>query len=237
MKNFFNSLLSKFRIIVSQRKSPDFLYKGFTWILAVLFFFSEHHCSIGQEKNGINYEKTAPELVLFITNDVLFSIKNHNFPGSCEVENIINNCIWPHVDLTKIVKLVMGRYWNQMNKTQIESLTRVFHKILTGLYGKILASTAKNITDVRVFSLKEYKFSDEMIVRSLFFQSKAPPVNIDYRLEKSENHWKIFDINIEGIWLVESYRNQFSYKISRDGIDGLIESLWKNYLRYEEHKN
>ena len=64
----------------------------------------------------------------------------------------------------------------------------------------------------------------EVVVRS-FVRGKGDPVQLDYRLEKSADGWKIYDVNVLGAWLVENYRNSFSQEISASGIDGLIAKL------------
>src|SRR3546814_15764178 len=63
--------------------------------------------------------------------------------------------------------------------------------------------------------------ADDLAVRSTLTQNNSPSINIDYRLEKTDKGWKIYDLNVEGLWLIQNYRNQFSDQISRNGIDGL----------------
>ena len=62
-------------------------------------------------------------------------------------------------------------------------------------------------------------------MRSTLSQRNGPPVGVDYRLEKTSDGWKIYDLNVEGIWLIQNYRNQFAEQISQNGIDGLIKAL------------
>ncbi|MNU42370.1 Toluene tolerance, Ttg2 [compost metagenome] len=67
--------------------------------------------------------------------------------------------------------------------------------------------------------------ADDVVVRTLISQSNSQPVGVDYRLEKTAQGWKIYDMNVEGIWLIENYRNQFAQQINQNGIDGLIQAL------------
>ena len=66
---------------------------------------------------------------------------------------------------------------------------------------------------------------DDVVVRTQISQTNAAPVGVDYRLEKTPQGWKIYDMNVEGIWLIENYRNQFAQQINQNGIDGLIQAL------------
>jgi len=64
------------------------------------------------------------------------------------------------------------------------------------------------------------------VVRSLITQANGQPVGVDYRLEKDpQQGWRIYDMNVEGIWLIQNYRNQFAQEINQSGIDGLIKAL------------
>jgi phospholipid transport system substrate-binding protein len=68
--------------------------------------------------------------------------------------------------------------------------------------------------------------ADDVVVRTqLFRRPTSDPTILDYRLEKTADSWRIYDINVENIWLIENYRNQFSQQINQNGIDGLIEAL------------
>ena len=67
----------------------------------------------------------------------------------------------------------------------------------------------------------------DVVVRSTLSQGNGPSVGIDYRLENTPQGWKIYDLNVEGIWLIQNYRNQFAQQIEQGGIDGLIQALNK----------
>ncbi len=63
------------------------------------------------------------------------------------------------------------------------------------------------------------------MVRSSLSRANGPAVNLNYRLERTPQGWKIYDVNVEGIWLIQNYRNQFAQEINQSGIDGLIQAL------------
>ncbi len=64
-----------------------------------------------------------------------------------------------------------------------------------------------------------------MVVRSTISQTNTQPIGVDYRLSRGPQGWRIYDLNVEGIWLIENYRNQFAQQINQNGIDGLIQAL------------
>ncbi|MCY1464103.1 hopanoid biosynthesis associated membrane protein HpnM [compost metagenome] len=80
-------------------------------------------------------------------------------------------------------------------------------------------------TTVRTLPFRGDPKSDDVVVRTLISQSNGQPTGVDYRLEKTAQGWKIYDMNVEGIWLIENYRNQFAQQINQNGIDGLIQAL------------
>jgi len=73
--------------------------------------------------------------------------------------------------------------------------------------------------------------ADDVVVRSLVTRSNGPAVAVDYRLEKTPQGWRVYDLNIENIWLIQNYRNQFAQQIQQSGFDGLITALNQNNLK------
>ena len=94
----------------------------------------------------------------------------------------------------------------------------------------LLRTYANAFTAVRDQSIRMKPFRGdaadaEVIVRSEIVQPRGEPIQLDYRLERANSAWKIYDVNVLGVWLVQTYRNQFAQEISAGGIDGLIRSL------------
>ena len=67
--------------------------------------------------------------------------------------------------------------------------------------------------------------ADDAVVRTSISQPNSPAIGVDYRLEQTDAGWKVYDLNVEGIWLIQNYRNQFASEINRSGIDGLVSAL------------
>lgn len=82
-----------------------------------------------------------------------------------------------------------------------------------------------NGTTIKLLPQRGDPNANDVVVRSLISQTNSQPVQVDYRLEKTAQGWRIYDLNVEGIWLIENYRNQFAQQINQNGIDGLIDAL------------
>lgn len=140
------------------------------------------------------------------------------------INAIVNEHVLPYVNFEKTTRLAAGRHWRQATPEQQEKLVQAFMGTLIRTY-----SAAFNQVDsqsaLNILPFRGDPNADDVVVRSTLSQSNGPSVAIDYRLEKTPEGWKIYDINVEGIWLIQNYRNQFSQQISQNGIDGLINAL------------
>jgi len=131
--------------------------------------------------------------------------------------------IFPYVDFTRMTSLAAGRYWRETTPDQQKALTDQFRSLLLYSYSSAL-SLIKNQT-VEVKPLRARDGDTEVEVRSQIYQARGEPTEINYRLEKQPGGWKIYDINIQGAWLIETYKGSFAAEIAKSGIDGLIRNL------------
>ena len=169
--------------------------------------------------------KTPDGLVKFVVEDVLTVIKNDKAIQSGDFRKInalVDEKILPYSDFQKTTRMSMGRNWSKASPAQQAQITQEFKLLLIRIYGGALAQ----VKDQKV-QYKPFRASAEdtdVIVRTAVI-GKGEPIQLDYRLEKGANGWKVYDINILGAWLVESYRNQFNDQVSKGGIEGLIQFL------------
>ncbi|HTK00550.1 MAG TPA: ABC transporter substrate-binding protein [Bordetella sp.] len=138
------------------------------------------------------------------------------------VNEVVNQYILPHVDFEKTTRLAAGRYWRQATPQQQTQLADAFKGTLVRTYSGAL-TRVDNGTNIKVTGSNIE--GTDAVVRTTINQSNGAPVGVDYRLEKTASGWKIYDLNVEGIWLIQNYRNQFSQQIGQNGIDGLIKAL------------
>jgi phospholipid transport system substrate-binding protein len=116
----------------------------------------------------------------------------------------------------------VGRNWRQATPEQQKRLQEEFKAMLVRTYAGAL-SQVKDQTVV-VKPLRANPTDTEVVVRSEVV-GRGDPIQLDYRMEKGPAGWRIYDLNVLGVWLVETYRAQFAQEISARGIDGLIASL------------
>ena len=140
------------------------------------------------------------------------------------INAIVNEHVLPYVNLEKTTRLAAGHHWRQATPQQRKDLVQAFMGTLIRTYSGAFKQVDSN-SALTILPFRGDAQANDVVVRSTLSQSNAPSVAIDYRLEKTPEGWKIYDINVEGIWLIQNYRNQFSQQISQNGIDGLIAAL------------
>ena len=169
----------------------------------------------------------APDaLVKRISNDVIDSAKNDKdiqAGNRKKVMDLVESKILPYVDFQRMTSLAAGRHWRDATPEQQKRLSNEFRTLLIFTYSGAL-SQIKNET-VEFKPLRADPADQEVEVRSSVNVARGEPVTLNYRLAKSGASWKIFDINVLGAWLVETYKGTFATEISKSGIDGLIKAL------------
>ena len=144
--------------------------------------------------------------------------------NTARINQVVNEHILPYVNFQKTTRLAAGRYWRQATEQQRSALADAFRGTLVRTYSGALTRVTSGTT-VTALPFRGDPKSDDVVVRTLISQPNGQPVGVDYRLEKTPQGWKIYDMNVEGIWLIENYRNQFAQQINQNGIDGLIQAL------------
>lgn len=168
---------------------------------------------------------TPDGLVKLVVEDVMNTIKNDKAIQSGDLRKInalVDQKILPHSNFQKTTQLSMGRNWAKASPQQQAQITQEFKTLLVRIYGGALAQVKDQRIQYKPF--RAAADDTDVIVKTAVI-GKGEPIQLDYRLEKTANGWKVYDINILGAWLVESYRNQFNDQISKGGIDGLIQFL------------
>ncbi len=169
----------------------------------------------------------APDaLVKRISQDVIETAKadkDIQAGNQKRVMDLVESKILPHVDFQRMTALAAGRYWREATPEQQKQLQTEFRTLLVFTYSGAL-SQIKNET-VEFKPLRADPADQEVEVRSQVNMSRGEPVTLNYRLAKSPTGWKIFDINVLGAWLVETYKGNFAAEIGKSGIDGLIKTL------------
>jgi len=147
--------------------------------------------------------------------------------NTARVNELIDQYLLPYVDFERTTRLSAGRYWRQASPAQQRALVQAFRGTLIRTYSSALGDVDAS-TDIRVLPFRGDASGDDVVVHTQVFpKANAQPVAVDFRLIKKPVGWQIYDVNVEGIWLILNYRNQFAEQINRSGIDGLIAALGK----------
>ena len=168
----------------------------------------------------------APDTLIQRTStEVLDAIKSDKAIQAGDVSRVIvlvDSKVMPNVNFTRMTAAAVGRNWRQATPEQQKRLQEEFKTLLVRTYAGALAQV-KDQT-VRVRPLRAAPTDTEVQVRTEVI-GRSDPIQLDYRMEKTATGWKIYDLNVLGIWLVETYRTQFAQEISAKGVDGLIAAL------------
>jgi len=172
-------------------------------------------------------EVMAPDvLAKTVTEDVLASLrasKEINAGDLGKAAELIEIKILPHFNFPTMTRLVMGRHWAQATSEQRRALTSEFRTLLVRTYTASLTLYRDQTIDYR--PLKLTPRDTDVIVKSVVRQARGEPISVDYAMEKTESGWKVYDVKLAGISLVETYRSAFSAEIERSDIEGLIKAL------------
>ncbi|MES2758804.1 MAG: ABC transporter substrate-binding protein [Pseudomonadota bacterium] len=169
----------------------------------------------------------APDvLVKRISNDVIETAKadkDIQSGNQQKVMALVDAKILPYVDFQRMTALAAGRFWREATPDQKTRLSNEFRTLLIHTYSGAL-SQIKNET-VEFKPMRSEPADTEVEVRSQVNVARGEPIQLNYRLAKGPSGWKIFDINVLGAWLVETYKGTFATEIGKGGIDGLIAKL------------
>ncbi len=177
----------------------------------------------------------APDaLVKRLSTDVLETIKADKSIKAGDVNKImvlVDTKIMPNVNFQRMTASAVGPAWRQATPEQQRRLQEEFKKLLVRTYAGALDQVSDQSVAVRPF--RGSPDDKEVLVRTEV-RGSGDPVQLDYRLEKTPGEaggWKIYNLNVLGVWLVDTYRSQFAQEINAKGIDGLIAALTERNKR------
>ena len=174
-------------------------------------------------------EDEAPDaLVKRLSDEVMDAIRNDKAIRAGDMGRVIalvDTHILPNLNFQRMTASAVGPGWRQATPEQQEQLQEQFKTLLVRTYAGALAQ----VTDQKIVlkPMRSNPDDKEVIVRTEI-RGSGDPIELDYRMEKTPGQglgWKIFNLNVLGVWLVDTYRSQFAAEINAKGIDGLIASL------------
>ena len=173
-------------------------------------------------------QETAPDaLAKRVTDEVIAVLradKDIQAGNTKKVLDLVEAKIVPHFNFSRMTRLAVGAPWRQASAAQQQSLTNEFRTLLVNTYTSAFTQYRDQVIEYRPFKMASG--DTDVVVRSLIKQKTgADPIDINYSMEKVDGTWKVYDVVIAGVSLVQNYRSTFASEIQKGGVDGLIAAL------------
>ncbi|WP_395007907.1 phospholipid-binding protein MlaC [Undibacterium sp.] len=139
------------------------------------------------------------------------------------INDLVEAKVLPHINFERMTSLAVSKSWRGATPEQQKQLVTEFRTLLIHTYSGAITQIRDQRVEFKPF--RSAPEDTEVEVKSLVIQTRGEPLQLSYRLEKTASGWKIFDINVLGAWLVETYKGSFSAEVSKNGVDGLIKTL------------
>ena len=190
--------------------------KKFVW--ATVLFFMAGLAQAEMVAPDVLVKNTAQDVIAIVKQD-----KDIQSGDQKKILALVDAKILPNFDFTRMTQLAAGRYWRQATPEQKNALVSEFRTMLVRTYTKAFTQYRDQTIDVKPVKLAAT--DTETTVKTQILKPGGQPTDVDYVMKKSDTGWKVFDVVIEGVSMVTSYRGTFSSQIEQSGIDSLIKSL------------
>lgn len=194
------------------------LKKIFLFAWAALAFVSLGAQAQSQEAPDALVKRISQEVL-----DAAKTDKDIQSGNQQKVLGLVEQKIIPYVNFQRMTSMAAGRFWREATPEQQKRLTEEFRTLLVYTYSGAIAQIRDQKLQFK--PMRGSVAEGDVEVRSEVQQPRGEPIQLDYRLEKGNDGWKIYDVNVLGAWLVETYKGNFASEISKGGIDGLIKAL------------
>ncbi len=180
-------------------------------------------CTLGVARADV----VAPDVLIKNTvrevTDIIKRDKDIQAGDQKKIIAMVDAKVLPHFDFQRMTQLAVGRNWRTATPEQQQALVTEFRDLLVRTYTKVFTVYRDQTIDVK--PLRMAPDDTEVTVSTVISKPGAQPTSVDYEMKKSPDGWKVFDISVEGVSMVMSYRGTFASQIQQDGIDGLIKTL------------
>lgn len=168
----------------------------------------------------------APDVMIKrLSEEVMTAIKSDKPLQGGDMNRImalVDSKVMPNINFQRITAAAVGPAWRQATPEQRKRLQDEFKTLLIRTYAGALDQVNDQIINVK--PLRAEPTDTEVVVRTEI-RGRGDPIQLEYRMEKTPTGWKIYNLNVLGVWLVETYRSQFAQEINAKGVDGLIATL------------
>jgi phospholipid transport system substrate-binding protein len=171
-------------------------------------------------------ELKPDELVKKVTDEVLAAVKSDKQLAAGDKQKALELAeekVLPHIDFQEATRLAVGKSWSQATSEQKQKLVDEFRRMLVRTYSSAIQAYEGQTMKVQPVRMKPD--DTDVTVHNQYIRPGGKPVQLDYQMRKTDNGWKIYDIVVEGVSLVLTYRSEFDAVVKQQGIDGLIKRL------------
>ncbi len=186
--------------------------------LLFALFLAPGSVSAQQEAPDVLVKRVSTEILELAKTDKQIQAGNQQ-----RIMEVVQAKVIPHVNFQRMTAMAAGRFWREATPEQQAALTSEFRSLLIYTYSGAISQVRNQVLEFK--PMRAGAGDDEVEVRSNVIQPRGEPIQLNYRLEKTPTGWKIYDVNILGAWLVETYKGTFAAEINKGGIDGLIRAL------------
>jgi phospholipid transport system substrate-binding protein len=193
------------------------------------FFFIPFFVALfafGSAASAQTVDTNSPDgMVKTVTQQVIDTIRSDKSIQQGDINRItqlVNEKILPYIDFRRTTQLAMGRSWRTATPQQQEQVVEQFKMLLIRTYAGALAQVRNQEIQYKPF--RANPDDTDVVVRSTVMNN-GQPIELDYRLYKTPQGWRVYDINVLGAWLIQAYQQQFQEQIQQHGVDGLIQFL------------
>ena len=163
-------------------------------------------------------KNTVQEVIAIIKQD-----KDIQAGDQKKINALVDAKVLPHFDFTRMTQLAVGKYWRTATPEQKQALATEFRNMLVRTYTKVFTVYRDQTVEMKPFRMETG--DTEVTVKTVIIKPGSQPIPVDYEMKIAADGWKVFDISIEGVSMVMSYRGTFASEIQDGGIDGLIKTL------------
>jgi len=172
-------------------------------------------------------QEAAPDVLAKRLTDevlaVLRSDKDIQAGSTAKIVDLVEKKVLPHFDFVRMTRLAVGAHWRQASPEQQKMLVNEFRTLLVHTYASTFNAYRNQNIEYR--PLRMEPADAEVTVRSQIVQPGGKPVTVDYRMAKGEDGWKVYDVVVADLSLVQNYRGSFESEVRKGGIDGLVKAL------------
>src|SRR3954463_12412737 len=181
-------------------------------------------CTLGFALTAKAQEQSPEQLVQKLTDDILAAVKSDKQLAAGDKQKALKLAeekVLPLIDFDEATRLAVGRSWQQATPEQKQKLVSEFRRMLVRTYSNAIESYQGQT--LKVLPSRGKQSDEDTTVRTQFVRAGGQPLPIDFQMRKTDKGWKIYDISVEGVSLVLTYRSEFDQVVKQTGIDGLIK--------------